>query len=67
MSEWEADLGCLVFEGVPVEVPNMLARLSANFNPKNYDLSGVGPSNDVLAENCFLLTSKVAELSDFTS
>ena len=67
MSEWEADLGCLVFEGVPVEVPNMLARLSANLNPKNYDLSGVGPSNDVLAENCSLLTSKVAELSDFTS
>jgi hypothetical protein len=28
---------------------------------------GVGPGSNVLAENCSLLTSKVAELSDFTS
>ena len=24
-SEWEGDLGCLDFDGVPVEVPNALA------------------------------------------
>ena len=36
-SEWEDDLGCLDFEGVPVEVPNALARLLANLNPHNFD------------------------------
>ena len=67
MSEWEGDLVCLDFEGVPVEVPNALARLSANLDPRNYGSSGVGPRSDVMAENHFLLTSKIAELSDFAS
>ena len=30
VSEWEGDLGCLDYKGVPVEVPNALARLSAS-------------------------------------
>jgi hypothetical protein len=67
VSEWEGDLGCLYFEGVPVEVPNAPSCLSANLDPRNYDSLGVGPGSNVLAENCSLLTSKVAELSDFTS
>jgi hypothetical protein len=67
VSEWEGDLGCLYFEGVPVEVPNAPSCLSANLDPQNYDSLGVGPGSNVLAENCSLLTSKVAELSDFTS
>ena len=67
VNEWEGDLGCLDFEGVPVEVPNALAFSSANLDPRNYDSSGLGPGSDVMSENCSLLTSKVAELSDFTS
>ncbi len=35
-SEYEGDLGCLDFKGVPVEVPNALARLSANHDPRNF-------------------------------
>ena len=67
VSEWGGDLGCLDFEDVLVEVPNALACLSVNFNPRNYDLWGVGPGSDVTAANRSLLTSKVAELSDFAS
>jgi hypothetical protein len=48
MSEYEGDLGCLDSEGVPVEVPNALACLSANFNPRNYDSLGLGPRSDVM-------------------
>ncbi len=50
-----------------MEVPNALARLSANLDPRNYDLLGVGPGSDLMAENCSLLTSKTAEPSDFAS
>ena len=67
VNEWEGDLGCLDFEGVPVEVPNALAFSSANLDPRNYDSSGLGPGSDVMSENCSLLTSKVAILSDFAS
>ena len=55
---------CLDYEGVPVEVPNALARLSANLDPRNFDLSGIGPGSDVMAENCSLMRSAVAEKSD---
>jgi hypothetical protein len=48
-------------------VPNALAHLSAILYAKNYDLFGLGPGSDVMAENCSLLMSKVAELSDFAS
>jgi hypothetical protein len=66
-SEWEGDLGCLDFEGIPVEVPNALARLSANLDPCNFDSSGVGPGSDVMAENCSILRSEVAALNDSAS
>ena len=66
-SEWEGDLGCLDFEGIPVEVPNALARLSANLDPRNFDSSGVGPGSDVMAENCSILRSEVAALNDSAS
>jgi len=59
-SEWEGDLGCLDFEDVPVEVPNALARLSANLDPRYFDSSGVGPGSDVMAENRSILRSEVA-------
>ena len=60
VSEWEGDLGCLDYKGVPVEVPNALARLSANLDPRNFDSSGLGPGSDVMAENHSLVRSKVA-------
>jgi hypothetical protein len=66
-SEWEGDLGCLDYEGVPVEVPNALARLSANLDPRNFDSSGVGPESDVMAVNHSLLRSEVATVSDSAS
>ncbi len=64
VSEWEGDFGCLDYEGVPVEVPNALARLSANLDPCNFDLSGLGPGSDVMAENHSFLISEVAKRSD---
>ncbi len=60
VSEWEGDLGCLDYKGVPVEVPNALARLSANLDPRNFDSSGLGPGSDVMAEIRSLVRSKVA-------
>jgi hypothetical protein len=66
-SEWEGDLGCLDYKGVPVEVPNALARLSANLDPRNFDSSGVGPGSDVMAENCSILRSEVVAVSDSAS
>ena len=60
VSEWEGDLGCLDYKGVPVEVPNALARLSANLDPHNFDSLGLGPGSDVMAENRSLVRSKVA-------
>ena len=67
VSEWEGDLGCLDYEGVPVEVPNALAHLSANLDPRNFDLLDQRPGSDVMAENRALLRSKVVELSDSVS
>ena len=69
MSEWEGDLGCLDYEGVPVEVPNALTltRLSANLDPHNFDSSGLGPESDVMAENRSLMRSEVVEKSDAVS
>jgi len=66
-SEWEGGQGCLDFEGVPVEVPNALARLSANLDPRNFDSLGVGPGSDVMAENCSILRSEVAARNDSAS
>jgi len=67
VSEWEGDLGCLDYEGVPVEVPNALAPLSSNLDPHNFDSSGLGLGSDVMAENRSLMRSKVAKLSDSVS
>ena len=66
-SEWAGDLGCLDYEGVPVEVPNALTQLSANLDPRNFDSSGVGPGSDVMAENRSILRSEVAAVSDSAS
>ena len=49
-SDWSGPLGELEFEGVREEVPNAIARLSMNLDPRNYDLSGMGPGEDVTGD-----------------
>ena len=53
-SDWDGEMGSLEFDGVRVAVPNALARLSRNLDPRNYDSSGMGPGLDVVEEtrNC---------------
>jgi hypothetical protein len=67
VGSWEGDLGCLDFEGVPVEVPNALTRLSANLDPQNFDSSGIGPGSNVMDENRSILGSDVAARNDSAS
>lgn len=50
MSDWEGTLGDLEFDGVDERIPNALARLSRNLDPRNYDSSGMGPGTDVVGE-----------------
>ncbi len=52
-----------------MEVPNALTLtcLSANLDPHNFDSLGLGPESDVMAENRFLMRSKVVEKSDAAS
>jgi len=49
-SDWEGEMGSLDFDGVKDAVPNALARLSRNLDPRNYDSSGMGPGLDVVEE-----------------
>ncbi len=50
LSDWEGELGGLDFDGLPSSIPNAIARLSANLDPRNYDVSGMGPGEDVVGE-----------------
>ncbi len=70
VSNWTGPLGDLDFEGVREEVPNAIARLSTNLDPRNYDLSGVGPGEDVTGDDTVpyehsrqLLTTSVSNLT----
>jgi hypothetical protein len=38
------------FNGLGESIPNSIARLSTNLNPCNYDLSNMGPGEDVVDE-----------------
>ena len=60
-SDWDGNMGCLDFEGILVEVPNALACLSTNLDPRNYDSSGVGPGLDVVEETTVLLNREMTE------
>ena len=46
-SDWIGPLGDLDFKGVREEVPKAIARLLMNLDPRNYDLSGMGPGEDI--------------------
>ena len=67
VSERGGDLGCLDYEGVLWRCQNALARLSANLDPRNFGLLGLGPGSDVMTENRSLMRSKVVEKSDAAS
>jgi hypothetical protein len=43
-------MGGLDFDRLQSSIPNMIARLSANLNPRNYDQSGMGPGEGVVGE-----------------
>ena len=50
LSDWEGTLGDLDFDGIDDAIPNSLARLSLNLDPRNYDSSGMGAGSDVVGE-----------------
>ncbi len=63
-------MGDLDFEGVREEVPHAIARLLTNLDPRNYDLSGVGPGEDITGDetvpyehSCQVLRSSVSNLT----
>jgi hypothetical protein len=41
-SDWEGELGMNDFEGLGERIPNAIARLRGNMNPRNYDSSSMG-------------------------
>ena len=47
-SDWDGPMGRSDFEGVREDIPYSIARLSTNLDPRNYDLSGMGPGVDVV-------------------
>ncbi len=47
-SDWEGPMGESDFNGLHEEIPYSIARLSTNLDPRNYDLSGMGPREDVV-------------------
>jgi hypothetical protein len=49
------------FEGLSDGVSHTIARLSKNLNPRNYDSSGMGPGNDLVAEVCDFCESDYEE------
>ena len=52
VSNWDGDLGQMDFDGLDESIPNSIARLSTNLDPRNYDLSNMGPGEDVVGEIC---------------
>jgi hypothetical protein len=50
VSNWEGPLGKMDYDGLQESIPNAISRLSINLDPNNYDLSGMGPDEDVVGE-----------------
>ncbi len=47
VSDWDGPMGDNDFAGGLREgIPNSIARLSTNLDPRNYDLSGMGPGEE---------------------
>ena len=43
-------MGRMDFDGICESIPNSIARLSSNLDPRNYDISNMGPGEDVVGE-----------------
>ncbi len=50
VSNWDGKLGQMDFNGLRVSIRNVIARLSTNLDPRNYDLSNMGPGEDVVGD-----------------
>ena len=50
VSNWDGELGQMDFDGLRESILNSIARLSTNLDPRNYDLSNMGPGEDVVGE-----------------
>ena len=50
VSDREGELGHMDFNGLRESIPNAIAQLSTNLDPRNYDLSNTGPGEDVVGE-----------------
>ena len=48
VSDWTGPLGEMDFDGIDEDIPNAIARLSRNLDPRNYDSSGMGRGSDVV-------------------
>ena len=66
-SNWDGVMGCLVVDGDRVEVPNALVGLSANLDPRNYDLSGLGPGSDVVDKTRTMMNQDFGENEETTT
>jgi hypothetical protein len=51
LSDWEGEMGGLDFDGLQSCIPNTIARLCAKLDPRNYNLSGIGPGEDDTGES----------------
>jgi hypothetical protein len=60
-SEWDGEMGALDYDGIRVDVPNALARLSTNLDPRNYDSTGLGPGLDVVDETRIMMNRDFGE------
>jgi hypothetical protein len=61
VSDWEGELGGIKFDGIHKDIPNALARLSENLDPRNYDSSGLGPGLDVIGETRTIFTKEIRD------
>jgi hypothetical protein len=50
VSDWDGEMGRMDFDGLCESIPNSIARLSSNLDPRNYDISNMGPGEDVVGE-----------------
>jgi len=66
-SEWDGEMGCLDFYGIRVDIPNALARLSTNLDPRNYDSTGLGPGLDVVDETRIMMNCDFGEREEDTT
>ena len=66
-SKWDGEMGSLDYDGVRVDVPNALARLSTNLDPRHYDSTGLGPGLDVVDETRTIMNCDFGEREEDTT